>query len=319
MALWREVPVLFQSKNFLPHFLFCTSKTMSCPWCKSDDIIVKPLQRNLDLRLAASGVTGHSCKNRHCLKSWYGCNQTCKRDVGWKGTMKCFFKRRDNLLRHIKTQHARDAMKSPPNHDTIMENEPDESFPSNTEADQSMEHKPDESFPYQMEANENTRLTPELLHYDAPLVIHGDLNNPNAQVQENVQSPTPHVFVSDSLYYHRQNCIANGYYDAASVLVARSAYQERHASCSGIPSPWVISFLMIARIVMITGEEVHELLSSILLFFHEIAKYFLLKVKLFPKMPLPLTLQNFQSMILNESNTNSLKSILPIPPIADSL
>jgi hypothetical protein len=51
-------------------------------------------------------------------------------------------------------------------------------------------------------------------------------------------------------------------------MVDRASFQEKTRQGMGIDTPatWVIAFLTIARIVLITTKEVHILLSSILTF-----------------------------------------------------
>ena len=80
-------------------------------------------------------------------------------------------------------------------------------------------------------------------------------------------------------------------------------------------SPWLMAFLTIARIVLLTKNEVHELLASLLSFLDSVIRFFAVTAGVYPDMPLPITQANFQSMITNHTNTNSLKSILPIPHI----
>jgi hypothetical protein len=98
-------------------------------------------------------------------------------------------------------------------------------------------------------------------------------------------------------------------------MVARAAFQDKTRQGMGIDTPatWVIAFLTIARIVLITTEEVHVLLSSILTFFNSILYCVLVPLNIYPCMPLPISIGDFKSMITNATNTNSLKAILPVP------
>jgi hypothetical protein len=124
-----------------------------------------------------------------------------------------------------------------------------------------------------------------------------------------------HSFESESLNNHNRNCVQHGYYNAAVQMVARASFQDKTQQGMGIDTPatWVIAFLTIARIVLITTEEVHILLSSILMFFNSILYCVLGPLNIYPAMPLPLSIGDFQSMITNATNTNLLKSILPVP------
>ena len=148
-----------------------------------------------------------------------------------------------------------------------------------------------------------------------PHVVHHPCGNVDQSEQQHHATPQPHVFESVSLEKHLRNCKIHGYYGAVSRLVCRAAYQDKNAMEADVASPWLMAFLTIARIVLLTKEEVHELLAGLLCFLDSLIRFFAVKAGVYPDMPLPITQANFRSMITNQTNTNSLKSILPIPHI----
>ena len=126
-------------------------------------------------------------------------------------------------------------------------------------------------------------------------------------------SITPHRFESESLNEHLHNCKTHGYYVAVSRLVCRAAYQEKTLHYEKIPSAWLMVFLNIARIVLLTKDDVHDLLSSVISFLDRLVRFFAVPLKQYPDMPLPLSKSDFCSMITNPTNKNSIKAILPLP------
>jgi hypothetical protein len=133
---------------------------------------------------------------------------------------------------------------------------------------------------------------------------------------EIVQPPAlniPQEFSSLSLNSHLHNCKTYGYYRAVTLLICRAAYQTKNANDDDVPSPWLAAFITITRIVLLSKNEVHELLSTLLLFLNVVIRVCLVPLNKYPRMPLPKTKKDFHSMILNPTNTNSIKSILPMP------
>lgn len=148
-----------------------------------------------------------------------------------------------------------------------------------------------------------------------PLLCLGN-SETNVSMESGVSSmedllSTNTSFQSQSLNDHLSNCYQHGYYQAVSRIIARSAYQTPNPPSESIYGPWLMVFLHIAKLVSMTRGQAHEIISSILSFVFNALKCVMQKA--YPRLPLPLTLGEFQSMVMNESNSNSLKSVLPIP------
>jgi hypothetical protein len=255
----------------------------------ADEKVVRKSYQILDT------VTVHECTVFRCPAKWYKCDQSCRalRRVG-NTTKTMVFHRRSTLKRHLEQKHDGAICKAAePDNDPGMpvddQELPDEPQPYDHDQVQDQEN------PVRQEDSANTHVTPQSY---SSLKIY----------------PAPRkTFVSDSLNQHLENCTKHGYYEAVCRIVSRSACQEENASVGSVPSPWLFAFLSIARIVLLSNGEVHALLSSLTSFMYMILSFFLEKLRLLPDLPLPLSVCDYTCMILNTSNTHSLKSILPIP------
>ena len=95
---------------------------------------------------------------------------------------------------------------------------------------------------------------------------------------------------------------------AASLLVARAALQNSTPTSSLIPLPNIMLFLYLAKLVLSTGRLELTNLAKVLSI---LVPYVNIGEKEWA--PVPCTVPDFRSMILNVSNSNSLVSIVPIP------
>jgi hypothetical protein len=247
-------------------------------------------------------VTVFCCTLQGCSNRLFQCDKSC--DAGSRNDT---FGRLDNFFRHIRRYHPCLVVGDSCHVD------------NQTQAvvvDMDMESEPtDEPFSFVQEDEDGNNGSGE----------NSEVDNPADVVEEVTLASTLEVqlpslprraakpFKSDSLNDHLDNCSAFGYYGAACSLVARSGFQCKHPPFKDIPGPWLVAFLTIARIVLLTNEEVRTLLATLLTFTYGLLSYFLDKANLLPELPLPVTTSDFQSMILNASNTHSLKSILPVP------
>jgi hypothetical protein len=289
---------------------------MSLDWCHLCKRHVKVESRPLrvaepnrvepKMLTIGESVTKQLCLGCHC--SWYECDSTCKLG-GFRHLTRaqhpCRFSKRANLFRHIRKFHLQ-SQASPVDDTPDPFDVPDDLDP----LEPIEQNEPDEGLQIEWDEPSDPSLLVDSEFTRDPQTL---ITSPTLVLDIGVPAPTPQQFTSPSLNDHLRNCQTSDYYTATKRLVFRAAHQNKFPPEEKIGSPWLICFLYIARIVMLTTAEVHELLSTVLVFFNGIAKLFLVPRNLYPSMPLPLTPYHFQSMITNGSNSNSLKSILPVP------
>ena len=239
--------------------------------------MAEPDLRSSLLRIFSNNVLKNQCQNGDCGAEWYECDRSCCLNP----SLPCTYTTKIRLTRHLSRFHQPPA----PIQATIF----------NTV-----------EIPARIEC-------PDVRFHVVNHPCH-NFDNFEQNSVHNLNPPT-HVFESVSLEKHLRNCKIHGYYGAVSRLVCRAAYQDKNAMEVDVASPWLMAFLTIARIVLLTKDEVHELLSSLLSFLDTVIRFFAVKAGVYPDMPLPITLSDFRSMITNHTNTNSIKSILPIPHI----
>jgi hypothetical protein len=129
-----------------------------------------------------------------------------------------------------------------------------------------------------------------------------------------VGSPA-YFFQSNTMQDHLNNVRETSFFGAVTRLVCRSAHGGKERTKDEVPSQWIKLYLHVAHLVLMLGDDGRELLSEILIFFKRLCTSTLGRLLPLPDMPIPTTTQDFQSMVLNGSNKNSLHSILPIPQV----
>jgi hypothetical protein len=127
--------------------------------------------------------------------------------------------------------------------------------------------------------------------------------------------PDSYSFRSDTLKAHLKNTRETSFFGAVSRLVCRAAHGGEFRMKDSVPSQWINLFLSVAQLVLMLGLDGRETLSDILVFNKRLWNCTVGKLLRLPNMPIPTTTREFQSMILNGSNKNSLHSLLPIPHV----
>jgi hypothetical protein len=276
-----------------------------CLLCHRNSIISRPMSeemktvQEIDRTISLQfDILVHQCQNHGCYKNWYQCDLTCGKAGHFDGYWK--------MIRHAKQCHLSDTF-------SVLKTVSmgTELIAHNVEPLDSFEFFGDDD-----EFETSLDLNPEGVddsnigtHFVVvPSMIVQDIPRFEGQTSCNTR-----CFQSISLNEFLNNCKTIGYYKAVSRLVTRAAYQTPTPPVEHISGPMLMIFLTIARLVLLTPDSVHRPLSYILSFFTNTCRYFM--GRCYPSLPLPVTLSDFQSMILNATNTNSIRSILPIPCI----
>ena len=195
-----------------------------CGFRYTEQIILSLAERDLRSPLLAR-FSNHVTKHR-CLDGICGLTwYQCDRSCCVNTRFQCVYTTRGKLSRHLGQFHKLPPPQSP------------RSLPERT-----------------VLPNRNTttsvEMHPNLVAHSHPLLLKPIIPH--------------HRFESVSLNEHLYNCQTHGYYSAVSRLVCRAAYQEKKAHHEKVPSAWMMVFLNISRIVLLTKDDVHDLLSSVL-------------------------------------------------------
>jgi hypothetical protein len=138
------------------------------------------------------------------------------------------------------------------------------------------------------------------------------------------------LFESTSLRDFMGVATTYSYYSAVSRVVVNAVYQsnslrEQDANDQLVPKDFVVTFLYIARLVEVLGEQEAEMLSAVLSSFLKLlgeTESFVpqektaLKKRIQYMYNLPATTERFFSHIESPNNARSLRNLLPVPKIS---
>jgi hypothetical protein len=234
-----------------------------CPLCHRNSIRSTPMTEEMKTVPEIDPIISlkfdilvHQCQNYGCHKKWYQCDLTY---CGRIGHFESYWK----MICHAKQCHSRDTFSFPKVVNTSAESvtydaEPLDSFEffgDNDEFETSLDQNPD-----------NVGVSNSGTH---SVVVQG-IPRCYGQTMNKAR-----CFQSISLNKFLNNCKTIGYYKAVSRLVTRAAYQTTTPPTEHISGPMLMVFLTIARLVLLTPDSVHHLLSYIFSFFTNTCCYFM--------------------------------------------